>query len=130
MPLAEAAIAGDRELMEYAVYNLLTNAVKYSPADTEVTVSAESDGNWLRIPVRDQGIGMDQHEVKKVFQKFYRTERAVASGEKGTGIGLSIVEQIVTHHGGRIEVTSAPGKGSCFTLVLPVRVREQTGTAL
>jgi signal transduction histidine kinase len=67
---------------------------------------------------------MDQHEVKKVFQKFYRTERAVASGEKGVGIGLSIVEQIVTHHGGRIEVTSAPRKGSCFTLVLPVRVRE------
>jgi signal transduction histidine kinase len=124
LPLADAAIAGDRELMEYAVYNLLTNAVKYSPADTEVTVSAESDGNWLRIPVRDQGIGMDQQEVKKVFQKFYRTERAVASGEKGTGIGLSIVEQIVTHHGGRIEVTSAPGKGSCFTLVLPARVRE------
>jgi signal transduction histidine kinase len=69
---------------------------------------------------------MDQQEVKKVFQRFYRTERAVASGEKGTGIGLSIVEQIVTHHGGRIEVTSAPGKGSCFTLVLPVHVREQT----
>ena len=126
LSLADAAISGDRELMEYAVYNLLTNAVKYSPADTEVTVSAASDGKWLRIPVRDQGIGMDQHEVKKVFQRFYRTERAVASGENGTGIGLSIVEQIVTHHGGRIEVTSAPGKGSCFTLVLPVHVREQT----
>lgn len=122
--LADRAIAGDRELMEYAVYNLLTNAVKYSPAETHVTVSAEADGGWLRISVRDQGIGMDQHEVKRVFQKFYRTERAVASGEKGVGIGLSIVEQIVTHHGGRIEVTSAPGKGSCFTLVLPVRVRE------
>jgi signal transduction histidine kinase len=64
---------------------------------------------------------MDQHELKNIFQKFYRTNRAVASGEKGTGIGLSIVEQIVTHHGGRIDVTSTPGKGSCFTLVLPVR---------
>lgn len=123
-PLAEASICGDRELMEYAVYNLVTNAVKYSPAETDITVNAETGGDWLRISVRDQGIGMDQHEVKKVFQKFYRTERAVASGEKGTGIGLSIVEQIVTHHGGRVEVTSAPGQGSCFTLVLPVRVRE------
>jgi two-component system sensor histidine kinase SenX3 len=123
-PLADAAIAGDRELMEYAVYNLLTNAIKYSPAGTEVTISAETAGSWLRISVRDQGIGMDRHEVKKVFQKFYRTERAVASGEKGVGIGLSIVEQIVTHHGGRVEVVSAPGEGSCFTLVLPVRVRE------
>ncbi len=124
-PLAEAAVAGDRELMEYAVYNLLTNAVKYSPAATEVTASAEATDGRLRISVRDQGIGMDPHELKKIFQKFYRTERAVASGEKGIGIGLSIVEQIVTHHGGRIEVSSAPGRGSCFTLVLPVHVRER-----
>jgi signal transduction histidine kinase len=122
--LDAAALAGDRELMEYAIYNLLTNAVKYSPADTEVTAAAELAGGWLRISVRDQGIGMEQHEVKKIFQKFYRTERAVASGEKGVGIGLAIVEQIVTHHGGRVEVDSSPGRGSCFTLVLPVRVRE------
>jgi signal transduction histidine kinase len=122
--LDAAALAGDRELMEYAIYNLLTNAVKYSPADTDVTAAAEAAGGWLRISVRDQGIGMEQHEIKKIFQKFYRTERAVASGEKGVGIGLSIVEQIVTHHGGRVEVDSSPGRGSCFTLVLPVRVRE------
>jgi len=122
--MPDAALAGDRELMEYAVYNLLTNAIKYSPARTEVTAEIEASGAWLRISVRDQGIGMDQHEVRNIFQKFYRTERAVASGEKGVGIGLSIVEQIVTHHGGRVEVASAPGRGSCFTLVLPLRVRE------
>jgi signal transduction histidine kinase len=62
---------------------------------------------------------MDQKELKNIFRKFYRTKKAEASGEAGTGIGLSIVEQIVTHHGGRIEVTSQPGQGSCFTLVLP-----------
>ncbi|HVX65864.1 MAG TPA: CHASE2 domain-containing protein [Bryobacteraceae bacterium] len=122
--LDAAEVTGDRELMEYAIYNLLTNAVKYSPAETSVTAAAEAAGGWLRISVRDQGIGMEQHEIKKIFQKFYRTERAVASGEKGVGIGLSIVEQIVTHHGGRVEVDSSPGRGSCFTLVLPVRVRE------
>jgi signal transduction histidine kinase len=120
-PLAEAPLTGDRELMEYAVYNLLTNAVKYSPAGTEVTVAAPAADGHVRLSVRDQGIGMDQHELKSIFQKFYRTSRAEASGEKGTGIGLSIVEQIVTLHGGKIEVTSQPGKGSCFTLVLPVR---------
>jgi signal transduction histidine kinase len=119
-----ATLTGDRELMEYAIYNLLTNAVKYSPAETEVTAAAEVSGGWLRLWVRDQGIGMEQHELKKIFQKFYRTERAVASGEKGVGIGLSIVEEIVTHHGGRVEVDSSPGHGSCFTLVLPVRVPE------
>jgi signal transduction histidine kinase len=112
-------ITGDRELMEYACYNLLTNAVKYSPQRTEVTVSTWKDGGDIRIAVKDQGIGMDQKEVKQVFQKFYRTKKAEESGEAGTGIGLSIVQQIVEQHGGEIEVTSQPGAGSCFTLVLP-----------
>jgi signal transduction histidine kinase len=117
----EGTLVGDRELMEYALYNLLTNAVKYSPADTEVHVSADLRGEELRLAVRDQGIGMDAKEVKQVFKKFYRTKRAEASGEVGTGIGLSIVEQIVQHHGGRIDVTSTPGEGSCFTMVLRIQ---------
>ena len=77
------------------------------------------EADRLRISVQDQGIGMDRKEVRKIFQKFYRTKRAEQSGETGTGIGLSIVEQIVLQHGGKIEVASAPGKGSCFTLILP-----------
>ena len=112
-------LVGDRELMEYAVSNLLTTAIKYSPAETTVTVRARQDGHLLRLAVADQGIGMDEKELKNIFKKFYRTKKAEKSGEVGTGIGLSIVEQIVTHHGGRIEVTSTPGKGSCFTMVLP-----------
>ena len=117
-PGPDAPLTGDRELMEYAFYNLLTNAVKYSPASTEVVVFSERDGERVRISVKDQGIGMDQKEVRKIFQKFYRTKKAEESGEVGTGIGLSIVEQIITQHGGSIEVESSPGKGSCFTLVL------------
>jgi len=113
------ALAGDRELMEYAFYNLLTNAIKYSPSKTEVRVFGAREADRLRISVQDQGIGMDRKEVRKIFQKFYRTKRAEQSGETGTGIGLSIVEQIVLQHGGKIEVASAPGKGSCFTLILP-----------
>ena len=62
---------------------------------------------------------MDAKGVRRIFQKFYRTRRAEASGEAGTGIGLSIVDQIVGQHGGRMEVTSAPDAGSCFTVVLP-----------
>lgn len=115
---ADTSMVGDRELMEYALYNLLTNAVKYSPAGTHVRVSSEIHNGDLRLAVADQGIGMDSKEIKNIFQKFYRTKRAEASGEVGTGIGLSIVEQIVAHHGGRIDVTSEPGKGSCFTIVL------------
>jgi signal transduction histidine kinase len=114
----EGTVTGDRELLEYAFYNLLTNAVKYSPSNTEIRVTAEMRGTELRLAVRDQGIGMDSRELKSIFKKFYRTKRAEASGEVGTGIGLSIVEQIVTYHGGRMEVTSEPGKGSCFTMIL------------
>ena len=118
----DGTLTGDRELMEYAFYNLLTNAVKYSPGETCVSIFGERNGEELRISVRDQGIGMDSKEIKNIFKKFYRTQRAEQSGEVGTGIGLSIVEQIVTHHGGRMEVISKPGKGSCFTMVLKSRV--------
>ena len=120
--LPEAVVTGDRELMEYAVYNLLNNAIKYSPAGREVTAGGEAAGGHVRLFVRDRGIGMDEQDVRNIFKKFYRTKQAEASGEAGTGIGLSIVEQIVAHHGGRIEVTSAVGKGSCFTVILPIAV--------
>ncbi|MEN6534893.1 MAG: CHASE2 domain-containing protein [Bryobacteraceae bacterium] len=120
----DGTLVGDRELMEYAVYNLINNAIKYSPASTEVTVLGRRDGGFYRLSVSDQGYGMDQKELQNIFRKFYRTRDAIASGEAGTGVGLSIVEQIVTHHGGRIEVTSEPGKGSCFTLVVPAAVTE------
>jgi signal transduction histidine kinase len=124
----DGTLNGDRELMEYAFYNLLTNAVKYSPSETEVHVSAESRNGELRLAVRDQGIGMDERELKNIFRKFYRTKRAEASGEVGTGIGLSLVEQIVSHHGGRMEVTSQPGKGSCFTMVLKAFITSNAET--
>ena len=125
--LTEAApedvlLSGDRELMEYAFYNLLTNAIKYSPQRTQVTLAAALRNDRACISVQDQGIGMDRKEVKKIFQKFYRTKRAEQSGEAGTGIGLSIVEQIVIQHGGTIEVASHPGQGSRFTMILPVTI--------
>lgn len=120
--LSDDDIAGDRELMEYAVYNLLSNAIKYSPQDTQVDVALHVSGGQLLASVSDQGIGMDQKELKKIGTRFYRTERAEKSGEKGTGIGLSIVSQIVHHHGGKLEVASTPGVGSCFTIVVPVLV--------
>ncbi len=126
--IPRASLNGDRELMEYAIYNLLNNAVKYSPADTEVVVYGRLSDGALRLSVKDQGIGMDQEDVRKIFQKFYRTRQAVESGISGTGIGLSIVDQIISHHGGKIEVTSSPGQGSCFTVVLPARAEAHAKT--
>ncbi len=126
-PIEDGALLGDRELMEYALYNLLTNAIKYSPPETEVAVSGRRDGSRVRIAVRDQGFGMDRDELRNLFRKFYRTRSAEVSGEKGTGLGLCIVREIVTHHGGSIEVESEPGRGSCFTVVLPARAAARAG---
>ena len=122
----QGSLLGDRELLEYALYNLLTNAVKYSPADTQIHVYSELRGTDVRLAVQDQGIGMDAKEIKSIFHKFYRTKSAEAFGETGTGIGLSIVEQIVFQHGGRIEVTSTPGKGSCFTMIMKAHASAPT----
>jgi len=122
----QGSLLGDRELLEYAFYNILTNAVKYSPPDTQIHVYSELRGTDVRLAVQDQGIGMDAKEIKSIFQKFYRTKSAEAFGEAGTGIGLSIVEQIVFQHGGRIEVTSTPGKGSCFTMIMKAHASAPT----
>jgi signal transduction histidine kinase len=121
-------ICGDRELMEYALYNLLTNAVKYSPARSKVRVSAIQEKGHVRLTVQDEGMGMDDKELRQIFRKFYRTQKAEASGEVGTGIGLSLVQEIVHLHQGRMEVTSKPDVGSCFTMVLPAHTRISAAT--
>ena len=116
------SVRADRELLEYAVYNLLTNAIKYSAPESDVIVTAQARDSETRLSVRDHGMGMDATEVKNLFRKFYRTRRAEQSGEVGTGLGLSIVREIVLHHGGRIDVESRPGEGSTFTVVLPATI--------
>src|SRR5207244_12668765 len=103
---------------------------KCLPQHTEVSSATRKIDSEIRIAVQDQGIGMDQNEVRKIFQKFYRTKKAEESGEVGTGIGLSIVQQIVEQHGGKIEVASQPGAGSCFTLVMPARSVAAVPTAV
>ncbi len=117
----EITLRGDRELMEFALYNLLTNAVKYSPEETEIQLSASQAKGTYRFSVKDQGMGIAQKDLSKLGNRFFRTRHAEDSGIQGTGIGLSIVREIVSQHGGKLEVASKLGEGSCFTIVLPVQ---------
>ena len=114
-----ATILGDREFLEYACYNLIANAVKYSPARGKITVRAKQHQDHVYLSVEDRGYGMDESEIKNIFQRFYRTERAEQSGTPGSGLGLALVEEIVDRHGGSIEVKSRVNEGSRFTVSLP-----------
>ena len=102
-----------------ALWNLLDNAVKYSPAGRPVQVEMARSGDWLEIAVRDHGLGIDAREQKKVFRKFFRGSASVAAGAKGTGLGLAMVKRIIEAHGSQIQVRSATGKGTRFEFSLP-----------
>jgi signal transduction histidine kinase len=113
-------ILADREALGRALWNLLDNAVKYSPACPTVWVDVAAEGRRVAIRVRDQGLGIPAEEQKQIFRKFVRGAAAKAANVKGTGIGLALVQHIVRAHGGEVLLESAPGKGSTFTILLPV----------
>lgn len=117
---AEVEIEGDPELIEFAISNLVNNAVKYSPAGTSVRVALEYDAGHARIHVSDSGPGMNREESRKVFDRFYRTRSAENSSTTGFGLGLAIAREIARHHGGDLQLETSHGSGSRFTIVLPV----------
>ncbi len=121
--LASVIVAADAELLQFAVYNLLANAVKYSPNETSIRVTVRCDPGAARLVIADQGCGIEPTEQKYIFERFYRAKKQ-AQGEPGSGVGLTLVKEIVTQHGGRIEVASEPGKGSSFSMLLPREVGE------
>jgi len=111
----------DPEALSQALINLLNNAIKYSPEDKRIAVSVRCEGDRVLVSVADRGIGIPKAEQKRIFEKFYRVESSLVHTTKGSGLGLALVQHITEAHGGRVEVTSAPGEGSTFTLSLPVR---------
>ena len=114
---------GDRRQLVSAVANLCDNAVKYSDADGVVTLSAgpaEGQPGWLELSVADEGIGIPATDLDRVFERFYRVDRARSRDTGGTGLGLAIVRHVVQNHHGEVTVTSHEGEGSTFTLKLPV----------
>jgi two-component system sensor histidine kinase SenX3 len=112
-------VRGDRRQLVSAVANLLENACKYSDAGSTVTVTSEADGTWVEVAVRDQGIGIPASDLERVFERFYRVDRARSRATGGTGLGLAIVRHVAANHRGEVRVDSREGEGSVFTLRLP-----------
>ncbi len=110
----------DADAIAQAIQNLLDNAVKYSGPSKEVVVTLSSESGRVAIAVRDFGIGIDREEQRRVFERFHRVGTSLVHDVKGSGLGLSIVHHIVSAHGGEVTVASEPGKGSTFTMRLPV----------
>lgn len=115
-------VFGDPTMLVQAVRNLLDNAVRYSPAGTTVGVGVRTRDGLVEIAVVDQGVGISPEEQDRVFERFYRVDPARSRETGGTGLGLSIVKHVAADHGGDVQVWSQPGRGSTFTLRLPVAV--------
>lgn len=109
----------DRDTLGCVLWNLLDNAVKYSPGSLTVWVELGQEGESAAIRVRDRGLGVPRGEQKEIFRKFVRGVSAEVQSIRGTGIGLAVARQIVAAHGGRVKLDSQPGEGSTFTVLLP-----------
>jgi two-component system phosphate regulon sensor histidine kinase PhoR len=109
----------DPVLLEQAVVNLLDNAIKYSDPNKTVLLQSRTSGNEIRLSVRDHGIGIEKKHLSRLFERFYRVDKARSRALGGTGLGLSIVKHIAQAHGGHVTVESSLGEGSLFTIHLP-----------
>jgi two-component system, OmpR family, sensor histidine kinase SenX3 len=113
-------VRGDRQVLAEAIGNLVANAIAYSPRGSSVGVGVKSIGDVVEIAVTDRGIGIPEEEQERIFERFYRTDHARSRRTGGTGLGLSIVKHAVQRHGGEVRLWSRPGRGSTFTVTLPL----------
>ena len=115
----EAWVLGDRDQLIMAVHNLIENAINYSPERTKVAIEVKLDDAIVEIDVIDQGIGIKEDDLERIFERFYRVDPARSRETGGTGLGLSIVKHVAQNHGGEVKVWSKVGVGSTFALRLP-----------
>ncbi|WP_445228166.1 sensor histidine kinase [Corynebacterium sp. H78] len=118
-------VEGDRSLLITAVSNLVSNAINYSPEQTPVTVSVKAvDSETVAIRVTDRGMGISLADQERIFERFFRVDKARSRTTGGTGLGLAIVKHVAANHGGAIKLWSRPGTGSTFTIELPALKKE------
>ena len=115
--------SGDRQRLAQMLTNLLENALDYTPAGGEVCVSLSRSGAWAELRVSDTGIGIPPEELPQVFDRFFRGREARAMRPQGSGLGLAIVRHVAEVHGGEVRAESEPGRGTTFTVRLPLLAR-------
>jgi len=118
-PKSDATVTGDRNQLVMAVHNLIENAINYSEGGTKVSINREIEDGIVNVSVIDQGIGISESEIERIFERFYRVDQARSRETGGTGLGLAIVKHVARNHGGDVAVWSSPGVGSTFSLRLP-----------
>ncbi|TCC04076.1 sensor histidine kinase [Kribbella soli] len=123
----ELEVLGSEDQLAMAIGNLVENAINYSPDGTRVAVAAHPIGDLVEVTVSDQGVGIPSSDLERVFERFYRVDRARSRETGGTGLGLSIVKHIASIHGGDVRVWSVEGQGSTFTVRLPLRLEPAVG---
>jgi two-component system sensor histidine kinase SenX3 len=119
IPTTDYLVLGDRGQLEMAISNLIENAINYSPDLTQVAIVLTCKDTLVEVSVTDQGIGIPEKDIERIFERFYRVDPARSRATGGTGLGLSIVKHVATNHGGDISVWSNEGSGSTFTIRLP-----------
>jgi two-component system sensor histidine kinase SenX3 len=127
---AHLAVPGNQRDLVSAIGNLVDNAIKYSEAGSLVRVVLTADSDTVRIDVIDQGIGIPARDRERIFERFYRVDRARSRLTGGTGLGLSIVRHVAANHGGEVRLESEEGEGSTFSLILPTRPGAEPSGAL
>ena len=113
-------VLADRVHLRRLLFNLVDNAIKYTSAEGSVKVSIRRSGDWAVLSVEDTGSGIPPEEQQKVFQRFYRSPEARSGARGGSGLGLAIVKSITEAHEGKIEIESAPGRGTTFGVYFPL----------
>ncbi|MFQ5354208.1 MAG: ATP-binding protein [Thermodesulfobacteriota bacterium] len=118
LPEVLPSVMGDRDRLEQVLVNLFDNAIKYTPAGGRVVVTARVQGPYVCVDVTDTGIGIPEDDISRIFERFYRVDKARSRALGGTGLGLAIVKHIIQGHNGRLEVKSRLGLGSTFSFFL------------